>query len=48
MAWRNKFKQHKAFKKELIKKFMLVTWYHKIWWDWCVPEDKKRNRTVFY
>ena len=36
MAWHNRFKQRKAFKKEISKELMSVRWQ-----DWCVPEDKK-------
>ena len=41
MAWWNRFKQHKAFKKEVSKELIPVAWHPTSWWDWCVPEDKK-------
>ena len=48
LAWHNKFEKHKALKKELSKELTLVTWHPKMWWDWCLSEDKKRNITNFY
>ena len=38
LAWHNTFKQHKAFKNEISKELMLVTWHPIRWWDWCMPK----------
>ena len=27
---------------------MLVAWHPKRWWDWCGPEDEKRETELFY
>ena len=40
LVWHNRFKQCKAFKKEIRKKLMLVAWLLTRWWDWCMPEKK--------
>ena len=37
MAWHNEIKQSKALT-------MSVAWHPTIWWDWCVPGDKKKER----
>ena len=48
MAWHNRFKQCKAFQKEIGKQLMLLVAWHPIrWWDCCVPQDEKRNRILF-
>ena len=39
LAWHNKLKQCKEFKKEINKGLMLVAWHPIICWDWFVPED---------
>ena len=33
MAWCNRFKQRKTFKKELIKELISVAWHPTRWWD---------------
>ena len=43
MAWCNTYKQHKACKKELRKELMLVAWNLARWWNWCIPEDEKKE-----
>ena len=48
MTWGNRFKQRKAFKKELSKKIMLEAQHPKKWWDWCVPKDKKKEIEPFF
>ena len=42
MAWHNKFKKSKAFKKDINKKVMPVAWHPKKWWNWCLSDDKKK------
>ena len=44
----NRFKQGKVLKKEISRELMLVVWHSTRWWDWCVPEEKKRKTTIFY
>ena len=44
----NRYKQRKAFKKEISKESMPVAWLPTRWTDWCLSEDeKKKNRTIF-
>ena len=51
LAWQYRYKQRKAFKKEVSKWLMSVVWHPTRWWDWCMPEDgkkkKERNRIIF-
>ena len=39
LAWHIKFEKPKAFKKELNEELMLVAWYPKRWWNFCLLED---------
>ena len=43
LACHSKFEKRKAFKKELKEELMLVTWHLLRWWDWYLPEDKKKE-----
>ena len=42
LAWRNRFKQRKSYKKDIRKELMHVTWNPTRCWDWCMPEDEKK------
>ena len=35
--------KRKALKKELNEELMPVAWHPKRWWDWCLPEDEKKD-----
>ena len=39
----NKQIECKAFKKDITKELMLVAWHPRRWWDWCLPEDEKKE-----
>ena len=39
----NKQTECKAFKKDITKELMLVAWHPTRWWDWCLPEDEKKE-----
>ena len=43
MTWCNKYKQHKAFKKELSKELMVAAWHPTRWWGCYMPEDEKKE-----
>ena len=30
-------------KKDISKELMPVAWHPTRWWDWCLPEDKKKG-----
>ena len=34
-------------KKEISKELIPVAWHRTRWWDWCISEDEKINRTIF-
>ena len=33
----------KAFKKDIRKELKSVAWDPTRWWDWCLPEDDKKE-----
>ena len=47
MAWCNRFKQSKAFKKDITKELTSVTWHHTRWGNWCMLEDEKKEIKPF-
>ena len=38
-----KFEKRKELKKKISKELRLVAWHLNRWWDWCVPQDKKKQ-----
>ena len=34
--------KRKAQKTQIKKELMHIAWHPSSWWDWCVPEDKKK------
>ena len=49
LAWHSKCKKFKTLKKELNEELILVAWYPRRVWNFCVSEyGKTRNRTDFY
>ena len=43
LAGHIKFENHEALKKELNKELVFVGWHPNRWWDWCLPEDEKKE-----
>ena len=43
LPWYNKFKQCKAFIKEINEELMLVACHPTRWWYWYMTEDKKKK-----
>ena len=35
--------KRRAQKAQIKKGLMLIAWHPSRWWDWCVPEDKKKE-----
>ena len=48
LAWYSKFKKSKALKKELNEELMLVAWYPRIWWNFCMSDDKKKGKKTIF
>ena len=46
LAWNSKFEKLKALKKELKvlnKELMLIAWHPRLWWNFCMSEDEKKE-----
>ena len=37
------YKKRKAQKAKIKKELMPIAWHPSRWWDWCVPEDEKKE-----
>ena len=45
--WYDGYKKWKAQKVQIKKELMRVAWHPSRWWNWCVPEDGKKEREKF-
>ena len=48
MICHNRFKQHKAFKKDITKELIPVIWHPTRWWGWYMQEDEKKEIKPFF
>ena len=46
--WYDGYKKQKAQKALIKDKLMPITWYPSRWWNWCVPEDEKKETEIFF
>ena len=37
------YKKRKAQKASIKEELMPIAWHPSRWWDWCMPEDKKKE-----
>ena len=44
IRWRNEYKKRKAQKAQVKKELLPIAWHPSSWWDWCVSEDKKKEK----
>ena len=42
------YKKRKAQKDSIKEELMHITWHPSRWWDWCVPEDEKKVKEIFF
>ena len=42
-----KFEKHKALKKESNEGLILITWYPRNWWNFCMTEDEIKIELIF-
>ena len=45
--WYDGYKKWKAQKVQIKKELMPVAWHPSRWWNWCVPEDGKKETEKF-
>ena len=43
LRWYKKYEQRKAQKAKIKEELMPVAWHPDRWWNWCVPEQKKKT-----
>ena len=48
IRWYNGYQKRKAQKAKIKKELMPITWHPSRWWDWCVPEDEKKETEKFF
>ena len=41
--WYHGYKKRKTQKAQSKKELMPIAWHPSRWWDWCVPEDEKKE-----
>ena len=47
MAWHNRYKQHNAFKQNIVKELMPEVWHPAIAQNGCMTKDKKKKQNLF-
>ena len=48
VKWYDGYKKRKVQKASMKEELMPITWHPSEWWDWCVPEDEKNRRKIFF
>ena len=43
IKWYEGYKKRKAQKASIKEEFVPIAWHPLRWWDWCIPEDEKRD-----
>ena len=43
IEWYEGHKKRKAQKASIKEELMPIVWHPSTWWDWCVPEDEKKE-----
>ena len=48
ITWYKGYKQRKAQKAQIKEELMPVAWHPDRWWNWCVPEDEKKELELLF
>ena len=46
ITWRDAYMKCKAQKAKIKEELMPVAWHPDQWWNWCVPEDEKKELEI--
>ena len=46
--WYKGYEQRKAQKAKIKEELMPVAWHPDRWWNWCVPEDEKKELEIYF
>ena len=48
IMWRDAYIKRKAQKSKIKEELMFVAWHPGRWWNWCVPEDEKKELEIYF
>ena len=48
ITWRDAYTKRKAKKAKIKEELMPVAWHPDRWWNWCVPEDEKKELEIYF
>ena len=48
IEWYEGYQKRKAQKAQIKKELMPIAWHPSRWWDWCVPEDEKKETVTMW
>ena len=48
ITWRDAYIKRKAQKAKIKEELMPVAWHPDRWWNWCVPEDEKKELEIYF
>ena len=48
IKWHAGYQKRKAQKAKIKEELMPIAWHPSHWWDWCVPEDEKKETEKFW
>ena len=48
VKWYEGHQKRKAQKAKIKDELMPIAWYPSRWWDWCVPEDKRKETEILW
>ena len=43
IEWYKGYQKRKSQKVKIKKKLIPIAWHPSRWWNWCVPEDEKKE-----
>ena len=46
--WYKEYEQRKAQKAKIKEELMVVAWHPDRYWNWCVPEDEKKELEMYF
>ena len=48
ITWRDAYIKRKTQKAKIKEELMPVAWHPDQWWNWCVPEDEKKELEICF
>ena len=47
VEWYDHYEKRKNQKSEIKEELIPIAWHTSRWWDWCIPEDDKKETRKF-